>query len=218
MQLRGAEGVTGVIVGDGDCAALADRQTNRDEVSAAAIAEEFLRQYSSIDFVLLLTVREELRLWMPAEQTKRRVHAMLIVRTGSPARAELNTLFSTMVARLPKPVAMPVNGALRAREPGYDLGHHGGYTMGGRTIRISSREVIEILAGLRSIEDNGAKNVEASRSRLGKPNPIQMALLRNLRQGRLPSTAKVIKTDENDNDDWIEFEFGDPDPAISPLR
>jgi hypothetical protein len=112
---------------------------------------------------------------------------------------------------------MPVNAALLAREPGYDLGHHGGYTMGRSKIRIGSRELIEILAGLRTLEDNGAKHIEASRSRPRQPNPVQTAFLRNLQLGRLPAAVTVIRTDEDDNDDWIEFEFGDPDPAISPL-
>ena len=58
----------------------------------------------------------------------------------------------------------------------------------------------------------------ASRSMPRQPNPVQTAFLRNLQQGRLPVMIAVIKTDENDADDWIEFEFGDPDPAISPLR
>jgi len=217
-QLRGAEGVTGVFVGDGDCAALAYRHANWDGISAAAIVEEFLRQYSSIDVVLLLTVREEPPLSTHGGPTRRWVHPMLLTRAGSVAMPELNTLIANMVAELPKPVAMPVNGALRARESGYDLGHHGGYTMGGRKIRIGSREVIEILAGLRTLADNGARNVEASRSRPHQPNPVQIAFLRNLQQGRLPSAVTVIKTDESDNDDWLEFEFGDPDPAISPLR
>ena len=216
-QLRSAEAVTGVIIGDGDCAALADRPTNSDEVSAAAIAEEFLRQYSSVDFVLLLTIREAPQLWPRAESADRRVHPMLVVRAGCPAKNQLTTLFTTMLAELPKPVAMPVNAALRAREPGYDLGHHGGYTMERKKIRIGSRELMEILAGLRTLEDSGAKHIEASRRRPRQPNSVQIAFLRNLQQGRLPAAVRVIKTDEDDNDDWVEFEFGDPDPAISPL-
>jgi len=214
-QLRGAEGVTGVIIGDGDCAALTDRPTNWDEVSAAAISEEFLRQHSSIDFVLLLTIREVRQPWPCAEPAQRRVHPMLVVRAGCQAKNQLNTLFTTMLAY--RAVAMPVNAALRAREPGYDLGHHGGYTMGGKKIRISSRELIEILAGLRTLEDNGAKHIEARRSRPRQPNPVQIAFLRKLQQGRLPAVITVLKTDEDDDDDWVEFEFGDRDPAISPL-
>lgn len=216
-QLRGAEGVTGVIVGDGDCTALADRPPHWAEVSATTIVEEFLRQYSSIDFVLLLMVRE--RPWSShrAEPAERWVRPMLIVRQGCQAKDQLDVLFSTMLVELPKPVAMPVNAALRARETGYGLGHYGGCLMGGRKIRISSRELVEILAGLRTLADNGAKNIEASRRMPRQPNPAQAAFLRNLQEGRLPTVISVIKADENGNDDWVEFEFGNPDPAISPF-
>ena len=83
-------------------------------------------------------------------------------------------------------------------------------------IRISSRELVEILAGLRTLADNGAKNVEAARKGQQRPNTIQMMFLKKLTDGRLPSRVNVIKTAEDD--DRIEFEFGEPDPAISPFR
>lgn len=217
-QLRGAQGIVGVIVGDGGCGALAHRQRNWDQVSATTIAEEFLRQYSSIDFVLLLTVQEGQQLRRRGEQTKLCVHPILVVQATNPVRTNLDILFSTMIAKIPKPIMTPINGALRSRESGYDLGHHGGCTMGGRKIRISSRELIEILSGLRTFDDNGAKNVEASRSMPGEPNPVRLAFLQKLKQGELPSAVTVIKTGEDDNDDWIEFEFSDSDPAISRLR
>ena len=50
-QLRGAEGLTGIIVGDGDCVALSDRSVNWDAVSTRQIVVEFFRQFSSLDFV-----------------------------------------------------------------------------------------------------------------------------------------------------------------------
>jgi hypothetical protein len=216
-QLRGTDGLAGVIVGDGDCAALAERLTNSYGVPAAAIANEFLRQYSSIDFVLLLTIREEPQRWPHTESPRRWVHPILAVRAGCQAEKHLAGLFRAMLAELPQPITVPANAALRAREPGYDLGHHGGYKMSGNKIRISSRELIEILAGLRTLDDNGAKYISASRSLPRQPNPVQAAFFRQLQQGRLPATISVIKTDENDSDDWVEFEFGDSDPAISPF-
>jgi hypothetical protein len=215
-QLRGADGITGVIVGDGDCTALADRRSHWSEVPARDIVEEFLRQYSSIDFVLLLMVRERSR-QCHAEPAERWVHPMLVVRRCCQARDQLDALIVKMLSELPKPVAMPVNAALRAREPGYDLGHHGGCTVGRGKIRISSRELMEILAGLRTLEDNGAKYIEASRKMPRRPNPAQIAFLHNLQEGRLPAAISVIKTGEDDGDDWVEFEFGSLDPAISPL-
>lgn len=57
-QLRGADGIVGVIVGDGDCITLSDRSTSWDEVSVRQIVAEFFRQFSSVDFVLLLSVSE----------------------------------------------------------------------------------------------------------------------------------------------------------------
>jgi len=37
-------------------------------------------------------------------------------------------------------------------------------------------------------------------------------------EGRLPSSIEIIKTDEDDSDDWVEIHFGEVDPAIAPLR
>ncbi|MES0202782.1 hypothetical protein [Mesorhizobium sp. LNHC209A00] len=217
-QLRGAEGITGVIVCDGDCAAFSDRGAYSNYISATAIAQEFLRQYSSIDFVLLLSIKETRRTWMQIEPPERRVHHLLVVRRGFHSQDQLSALFTAVVGKLPKPVMMPVNGALRARESGYHLGHHGGLEMRGGKIRISSRELMEIMAGLRTIEDNGAMNVGGNRKEQPHANPAKNVFLWNLQRGQLPVTVEVIKTGEDDSDDWIEFEFGDRDPAISPLK
>lgn len=47
---------------------------------------------------------------------------------------------------------------------------------------------------------------------------FEAAVQRNIQSGRLPKAITVVKTGEDDDDDWIEIEFGDADPAISPLR
>ena len=218
-QLRGAKGLTGVIVGDGDCAALADRRgLTRARITPQAIADEFLRQYSSVDFVLYLTIEEKRHGWMSATPPERLVRPLLVVRTGCAAKVQLEALFTSLISEIPKPVQMPVNGAMRAREPGYQLGHYGGYSMTGNKIQMSAREFVETLAGIRTLADNGAKNIEASRKMPPEHSRLQSVFLRQLKEGRLPSAITVIKTDSDDSDDWIEFEFGDPDPAISPLR
>jgi hypothetical protein len=216
-QLRAAEGIKGIIVGDADSRTLADRGFSRDGPSARDIAAELLRQYSSIDFVLLLVVREGPHSWMQVGRPARELHALLHVREHHPASTTLDHLFRKMMAELPPPVMMPANGALRAQEPGYDLGHHGGYGMGGGKIRIGARELVEILAGRRTIWDDGAKFPQQPTAKDRKPNMAQRAFERQLLEGRLPSTITVVNTDENSSDDWIEFEFGEPDPAVSPL-
>lgn len=218
-QLRGAGGLTGVIVGDGDCRALSGRSANRDEVSTIDIVGEFFRQFSSVDFVLLLSVRENRQGWGPYPPPVRENDASLFVREGCDARAELNTLFHAMIEHFPKPAMMPVNGALRAREDDYDLGHHGGYSMSGtKVVRLGLREFTEIFAGLRSLQDNGAKFVKAAQQLRQEPNPLQAIVLSNLLAGRLPESINIIKTDEEDDDDWVEIRFGEIDPAIAPLR
>lgn len=218
-QLRGADGITGVIVGDGDCVALSGRSANWNEVSTRQIVAEFFRQFSSVDFVLLLSVRESRHGWAPYPPPVRQNDASLFVREGCGARSELNALFQAMIEHFPKPAMMPVNGALRAREDDYDLGHHGGYSMSGSSVvRLGLREFTEIFAGLRTLQDNGAKYVEAARKLPQEPNHVQAIVLRNLMAGRLPESIKIIKTDEDDNDDWVEIRFGEVDPAIAPLR
>ena len=214
-QLRAADGITGVIVGDGDCVALSVRSANRRQVSTKQIVDEYFRQFSSIDFVLLLSVREIGRGRASVLQNE----AYPFFRQGFHADTQLGTLFETMLSHFPKPAMMPNNGALRAREDDYGLGHHGGYGMSGsNVVRLGLREFTEIFAGLRSLDDNGAKNVEAARKLLQEPSRISGIVRHNLMQGRLPESVEVIKTDEDESDDWVEIRFGEVDPAIAPLR
>jgi hypothetical protein len=189
-----------------------------DEVSTEQIVAEFFRQFSSVDFVLLLSVRETRSGWVLMPPPVRQNHASLFVRDGCDARIALNTLFGAVMEHFPKPAMMPANGALRAREDDYDLGHHGGYTVSGSKVRLGLREFTEIFAGLRTLQDNGAKYVEAARKFPQEPNPMQAVVLRNLMEGRLPVSIEISRTDENDSDDWIEIRFGEVDPAIAPLR
>lgn len=218
-QLRGASGITGVIVGDGDCVSLSGRSANWSEVSPEQIVAEFFRQFSSVDFVLLLSVRERSRGHRLHSPPVRQNHASLFVREGCDARPDLNALFQAMIEHFPTPAMMPVNGAFRAREDGYDLGHHGGYSMSGsNVVRIGLREFTEIFAGLRSLQDNGARYVSAARKLPQEPNNLQAFVLANLMAGRLPESIEIIKTGEEDNDDWVEIRFGGIDPAIASLQ
>ena len=89
---------------------------------------------------------------------------------------------------------------------------------GSRVVRLGLREFTEIFAGLRTLQDNGAKNVEAARKTPQKPNHLQSIVLRNLMAGRLPTSLNIFKTDEGENHDWIEIRFGEIDPSIAPLR
>ncbi len=217
-QLRAAPGVKGIILGDGDCAALSERDPSSRSFTAEAIAGELLRQYSSIDFVLMLTIREDRQPWFSTTRPKRWVHPILVCQRDSAISEKLEAVFQAMLGAFPRPINMPVNGARRAREAHYEMGYHGAGELNKTRIRISSRELIEVLAGLRTLDDNGARNVEAARRLQSRPNATKAAFFQQLWEGRLPTRIDVEKTDENENDDWVTFEFGDADPSIAPFK
>jgi hypothetical protein len=217
-QLRGADGMVGVIVGDADSRSLADRGNTWNEVDARAIADEFLRQNSSINFVLLLSVREERRGVLDIGPPERKPHALLAFSKTAPPQPVLEALFRKMMAELPKPIAMPVNAAYRSRETGYGWGFHGGGQMSRSRIKISAREVLEVLAGRRTVQDMNSWHRWSAQGDAPAPNTMPNPFERRLLEGRLPVSMAVIKGSEDDPDDWIEVEFGDPDPAITPFR
>lgn len=217
-QLRGADGITGIIVGDGDCVAMSGRSSYGAGVSAKQIVDEFFRQFSSVDFVLLLSIRESRHSLAFHPPTVRNNDANLFVREGMDACSELNNLFQAVIRYFPKPAVMPVNGKQLACEDDYGLGYHGGYSvLGSNVVRIGLREFTEIFAGLRLLQDDGVKHVKVAHRLPQNKNILQNVVMRNLREGRLPESIEIIKTGEDDDDDWVEIRFGETDPAISPF-
>ena len=216
-QLRGATGLVGIIVGDGGSCMLTDRQRFRHEISAQEIIDEFLRQHSSIHFILLLSVREARTLGSRISPD-RKLHARLSTSKTAIIPPQLEALLQSMMGRMPKPVNMPINAAHRSREPGFGWGHHGGHEMSEKRIKLSAREVLEVLAGRCSVQDMNARHSWSISDDLTQLNTMLNPFERQLRDGCLPSSISIVKTDENDADDWIEIEFGDPDPAIVSFR
>lgn len=64
---------------------------NWDEVSSRQIVGEFFRQFSSVNFVLLLSVGESQQGWGPYPPQVRENDASLFIQEGFDARIELNT-------------------------------------------------------------------------------------------------------------------------------
>jgi hypothetical protein len=216
-QIRAAEGLKGIIVGDGDCAALSTDRVGPDAFSPKQIAAEFLRQYSSVGFVLMIGVRDVFGSTMPVHYVNS-LYPILITRENDETRMRLATVFEQMLKHFPKPVNSAVNGALRASETGYELGNHGAYEMCGSKIRVSAREMMEVLAGLRTFDDLGSlKSDKQGRNTTGK-SEITKAFEHEIALGRLPARMSIIETSDDDNDQWIEFEFDRRDVAISPFQ
>jgi ABC-type Fe3+-hydroxamate transport system substrate-binding protein len=74
-------------------------------------------------------------------------------------------------------------------------------------VKVSSRNVLQLLAG--------TLGVQQFQAGLGGRNPFAEKLLR----GQLIKSVLIEPSEvAEEDDDWIVFEFGEPDPAISPFR
>jgi hypothetical protein len=84
----------------------------------------------------------------------------------------------------------------------------------GKTIYISSRALHELLAGRVSqkkfLEDRGLIPTKTH------PDAKNIFELR-LHEGRMIKKIGIEKSETQD-DDWVIFEFGEPDPAISQFK
>jgi hypothetical protein len=125
----------------------------------------------------------------------------------------VRALLEKAVVAMPTPMIDAANMVHRCEDNGYGFGLHGGYTMGNRRIRISSREVHELLAGIRPFSEFekslGWDNASSPR---GPSNPFAMRLT----EGEMLESVAVIDGGDED-DDFLEFTFRRPDPAISPF-
>ncbi|WP_296434617.1 MULTISPECIES: hypothetical protein [unclassified Rhizobium] len=209
-QLRGIEGFSGIIVGDGDCTALSCDHLGSKFFRPEEIAANVLRQYSSLDFVLMIAIQD-----VNVGNVSRPVSKpMLVTRHDDQMRKDLIVVFNKMLSELPIAVNTAVNGARRAMEVEYELGNHGGYRVEGDKITISARELMEVLAGARTFDDHDFKAAPDD----GQKGAIRQFFAIALAEGRLPAKMSVLPSTDDDNDSWVEFEFGEPDAAITPFR
>ena len=81
--------------------------------------------------------------------------------------------------------------------------------MADNEIKLSARFVLEVLAGKKQIHDLD----DVTASRISSSNPFE----EKLNQGRLIETVTVQKFQDED-DDYITFVFGKPDPAVSEFK
>jgi hypothetical protein len=76
-----------------------------------------------------------------------------------------------------------------------------------RTFKVSLHTIQELLGG--------RKDVKSFEDMHGlQRNPF----LRSLDEGRLIVKVEIEKGTPAEDDDWLIFTFGDPDPAVSPYR
>lgn len=204
LKVSGYTGTRGIILCDGDC----------EELRAPEqIVRRFFRDTESVSFVVVITLSGSRfdRREKPIRITAR------VYQHPALAMPNIDALRLLFEQRLPSVIPSPYDDVvnalnhLRWKKRRAGLSHHGGYTFSGRHMKISSRALLELLSG--EITSEEFMKVHRFTKDEPIPNPFAVAI----RQGRMIADI-TVKRDENDDDDWIEFEFTDPDPAISNFR
>jgi hypothetical protein len=211
-QLRGARlnVLQGIFLCDAGTSLLRARKSFLS-YSIDEVVKLFLKGNPDVAFVAILTVGDE-----RASNTSspgHRVRVDLYTNPKQTAFAEaLKPLMTLFVEMLPHPRHTPTNARLRLEEgePNYKFCHFGGMKMMGRSLRMSTRTLLELLAGKMSIEDFTKSYAVDLRA------PVN-SFMQRLRNGQLITAISVHPQPDRD-DDEVTIEFGDPDPAVSAFR
>lgn len=208
-------GLKGVIVCDGGSDILRSRYQSPRAFSAEDIIRKFIRENLDLDFVMVLRLQEDL-----IGGTNRRGVEGYLLRNNicgeAMSSAALDAILS-LPQHIPKTQrnVQSARNVLRAGEGKVGASHFGGYTkMGDRKIKISARFLLELLAGQENADRYFIRpKLSPKEGEFEGENPFK----RWLAEGRTIINLSV-ELSEDEDDDWITLELGDPDPAISPIR
>jgi hypothetical protein len=202
----------GIIVCDADCAALKGKG-DWDQYGADEVIREFLRAHRSISFVITL-IPSHKGGGLDLNARNHELTGQLFSKKSDAATPWLAPIVS-FAADIPQIQNTAANARYRAewkkqhkewhQEPGFG----GAMRISRGAIRLSARDLLELMAGTLKQED-----FQATYARGSTGNPF----LRKLANGQLMTSARIEKHDVDADDDWIVFEFGDPDPAVSAYR
>jgi hypothetical protein len=212
-QLEGADSIAhiGIIACDAGCS-LFHRTAALGTFTVLEVIQQFFSEHPGVSFVLLLSVKNT----GPLDAHKRtfEMHPAFYSPSEDSDTLRLRTTLADAVARLPKPVLDSSNAYIQCRETGYRRGHFGGHTLSRNFVKISARTVLEMLAGRTTASElNEAHDWRPiAEQGSGMVNPFE----RHLQEGRMITRVRVDAA-EDESDDWLTIEFGDPDPAISPF-
>lgn len=220
-QLRSApaDAIRLVILCDAGCYSMKSTQiSSAGSYTGLAIARDFLRDTSSVDLVMLVSVGRRNQYDISSNDF---VHHYQLAaaplgsrhpRLTRAAISAVESLLGAVVTHVPTPIRDAANAVRHCNDAGFGSGLKGGYTMNGKRVRISSRAVQELLAGsLTQAEFDRLHGWDAAANPRGT-NPFASALER----GQTFSRVTHIAADDKD-DDWLEFQLEGPDPAISPF-
>jgi len=206
LKQSGYTGLRGLILCDGGCQMLSQPHSVSGEYSARQVVGDFMRQNQSVGFVATIGSRHEGSGYVGRGRYKPVLSALV-----SPAHAAqlqpLSSVLNQMVAGLPTFETSAANALSRVTRRLPAVGaFFGGYNMDGNHIKMSAVALQQLLAGTISYSDF------AKAHGFDERNPFANAA----RAGRVIRNCKIESGGEED-DDWITFEFSDPDPALAPF-
>lgn len=221
VQLRSApaDAIRLLIVCDAGCGMLYPTKLHDyGSYSPQDVAQNTLRKSHDIDLVMLVTIED-------FGMIERRGHGIACSLIAAPENARhprltparfvaVKALMEKALTLLPKPIANAASAAANLTEKKFGLGLQGALRMSEKSIDISCRQVMELLAG--------SITIDQFQKRLGweddsephhQSNPFREALA----SGRLITSIEVAPGGDYD-DDWLTFSFGDSDAAISSFK
>jgi hypothetical protein len=211
VQLRqsGYSGLRGIVACDRGSRIFADL-ADWSTYKMVEVVEEFFRQNTSVDFVLTIGVKST------SSTFGRGFHLnfdpKLFVRDTSESWvADLDRLCAQAVSSLPAMHQTPENAVNEMKWNQSTLRTKpflGGSMLSGNTIRISTRELLDLLAGKLD------QNRFAEHHKIANGENIFKVYQS---KGKMIERAEVGRRKDED-DDWITFEFSDSDPAVSRFR
>lgn len=208
-QLNGApdDALRLIIACDGGCDLLRHGAGGKSHYTynSKEVAEDFLRQNSSIDFVLLTTTTE---LRQPfAFQTNYHMSYELVCappasrsqRVTIDSINSISEALNVALSNVPKPLRPAYHSASLLKQPGVGNDQLGGCSMKGHEIKISSRGLIRLLSGQISVEEFNQAH------RWDEPNSHGNPFANHLKSGLMISKIDVTAGKDTDDDEITFF-------------
>jgi len=221
LKESGYSGLQGIILCDGGSDPFHNQEADFGPTyGVVQIVRYFLKLdnvKAVIGFVIIITIvsRQRGRYKLPHIIDPSPPYAVAlkvhVSEAGQAAKEKLELLIEKLSDKFPPAVTHAANAIewnnSEVRHEGVSF--EGGSSVADNEIKLSARFVLEVLAGKKQIHDLD----DVTASGISSSNPFE----EKLNQGRLIETVTVQKFQDED-DDYITFVFGKPDPAVSEFK
>jgi hypothetical protein len=201
LKKSGYAGPNGIIICDGGCRMLTS-WPDWSTYSMAQVVAEFFRQHGSVEFVSIIAIKQ-------GSQWGRNEYVYdpkcFLPKRSRISEGDLGVLLVEVVHRLP-PIQLTPENAVRVMKwkKSGKYGGLGGWSVGGNKIKISARDLLALMAG----------QLDQERFVKGYSTGASNFFDLRLKRGELITSATVERRPDED-DDWVTFEFSEPDPAVA---